>query len=111
MAYTIGLCAPQRAQKAQRRHVRRALRVAPETKITIIGVLFLAALVSMSIVTAVLSVLGPGGDAGQEIMGIVVVTGLALMLGCAVWLIHAIEKFPKEPLGRIYRDAAHKRLP
>ena len=111
MAYTIGLCAPQSAQKTQRRHVRRALHVAPETKITIIGILFLAALVSMSIVTAVLSVLGPGGDAGQEIIGIVVVTGLALMLGCAVWLIHTIAKLLKEPPGCIYRGAVHKRLP
>ena len=110
MAYTIGLYAPQSAQKAQRRHVRRALRVAPETKITIIGILFPASLVSMSIVTAVLSVLGPGGGAGQEIMGTVVVAGLGLMLGCAVWLIHTIAKFPKEPPDRIFRSAAHKWL-
>ena len=89
----------------------QARRAAPETKIMRLCVLFLFALVGMSIATAALSLFGPGGEAGQELTGLTVVAGLGLMLGCAIGLLHAAAGLPGTQPGRSHRTASQRRRP
>ena len=72
-------------------------RLQPQTRAAVLAGLFLAVLVAMSIGTALLAALGPGGEAGQALTGLTVVSGLGLMLVCALLLLHTVQALPGRP--------------
>ena len=80
--------------KSGNRIPRRSL---PQTRAAVLAGLFLAVLVAMSAGTVLLAVLGPGGEAGQELTGLVVAGGLCLMLVCALLLLHTVQALPGRP--------------
>lgn len=72
-------------------------RLQPQTRAAVLAGLFLAVLAAMSIGTALLAALGPGGEAGQALTGLIVVGGLGLMLICALLLLHTVQALPGKP--------------
>ena len=72
-------------------------RPLPQTRAAMLAGLFLAVLVAMSVGTALLAMLGPGGETGQTLTGLLVVGGLGLMLVCALLLLRTVQALPGEP--------------
>lgn len=71
--------------------------------IVVFAFLFFAALVGMSVGTAVLMAAGPGGAAGQRQIGLLVAAGLGLMWACAAGLVHVAGELPAGPVRRTHR--------